>query len=799
MPRAPRSAGDAAVEDYLDSLAALHERLDEGMSWSGHERNCTFLNPGPAGGGGGFANVSRVSGLDWDDDARGLALLDWDWDGDLDLVLSNRTAPRLRLMRNVGGGTGGSLVVELEGNGSATNRDAIGARVSVATDRGDLIRTLRAGDGFLSQSSKSLHFGLGARRPTGEVRVAWPGGRVETFSGVAAGSRVRLVQGSGRALVLAGRDVAELEARPQRAHEPTSGERVVLPNRPPAPSLTLQPFGAEPVRPIPLGESPLLVNIWASWCVPCRHELEDLARGERTLREAGIGVVALATDGMGDAPTTTAADAAEFMDRIDFPFPNGLATDETLDKIEIVKRYLFDRRFPLGLPFSLLIDAEGNVAALYRGGLDTEALIADQGLLERASALQRRDQSVPLAGRWFTAPRSRAAVGRYARWFQDRYPEESIALLEGAVEQTAARLAAASPEYEQTSIRIELHQAYRDLAAVEAKLGRHAAAADHYRSALDLDPGDEAARTSLLGELLDAGDLGGLESQIDDWLRASPGSSHLHARRADVLLAKDDVEGAAAALATAVDLEPRDHALRVLYGQTLARLDRMPQALAQFEAAVELDPGDKEAHFLAGVLAGGLGRPAEAERHHLAALEIDPGHRDARFELARVYAATGRRERATEAYEAILARDPEDAAVHAGLGLLLVQAGRSDEGVIHVRRAYALDPAQLAAGNEAAWLLATHPEDGLRDGDGALVVAREINERTGHREPALLETLAAAQAETGDFEAAVATIERAIAATEAAGRASEARLLRSRLELYASGRPFRDRSQLSRS
>ena len=60
------------------------------------ERHCCFLNTrGPV-----FANVSAVSGLDLIDDGRGLALVDWDHDGDLDAWISNRNAPRLRLLRN---------------------------------------------------------------------------------------------------------------------------------------------------------------------------------------------------------------------------------------------------------------------------------------------------------------------------------------------------------------------------------------------------------------------------------------------------------------------------------------------------------------------------------------------------------------------------------------------------------------------------------------------------------------------------------------------------------------------------
>ena len=248
MPRAPRALDDGNPDErslapYLESLRALHERLDEGLSFSGNERNCVFLNPGRAGGA--FANASAVSGLDFPDDGRGVAFLDLEGDGDLDVAISNRTAPRLRLMRNELPAGDRFVALRLEGDGAGTNRDAIGARVELETTEGALRRSVRAGEGFLSQSSRWLHFGLGAGEPTGTVTVHWPGAGRETFSGIAAGGRYRIVQGSGRAArAPARRRQPALEPGEQQPPAPTTGARVVLAPRPPSPRFSLRPFGA---------------------------------------------------------------------------------------------------------------------------------------------------------------------------------------------------------------------------------------------------------------------------------------------------------------------------------------------------------------------------------------------------------------------------------------------------------------------------------------------------------------------------------------------------------------------------
>ena len=211
--------------------------LREGRSFSGRERNCAFMNCD----GQAFANISAVSGLNYDDDGRALAVSDWDQDGDLDLWFLNRTGPRLRLMINQSDqrSSQSNKFVAFQLQGTESNRDGIGARVTVHLPdptNGEtpsttlpIHQTLSAGDAFLSQSSKWLHFGLGEADSIESVLVRWPSGRLETFKGCQLGNRYRLIEGAGKPILVdqSSRNIV-LKPSKQQTASPAKLQRVAF-------------------------------------------------------------------------------------------------------------------------------------------------------------------------------------------------------------------------------------------------------------------------------------------------------------------------------------------------------------------------------------------------------------------------------------------------------------------------------------------------------------------------------------------------------------------------------------------
>jgi hypothetical protein len=124
---------------YDDAWRGINQLLIHG-SIASHQRNVFLRNNGL----GGYDEISGTVGLDLDQDGRSFAVLDVDGEGDPDLVvMAARQAPQLRLFRNDFETTSASIALRLLGTKS--NRDAIGARVTVETDRVHKTRVLQCG------------------------------------------------------------------------------------------------------------------------------------------------------------------------------------------------------------------------------------------------------------------------------------------------------------------------------------------------------------------------------------------------------------------------------------------------------------------------------------------------------------------------------------------------------------------------------------------------------------------------------------------------------------------------------
>ncbi len=216
---------------YDEAWRAINQLLIH-QSIASRQRNVLLRNDGR----GGFDEVSGTAGLDLDQDGRSFAVLDVDRDGDQDLaIMAARQAPQLRIFRNEIGNSLPWFSLRLTGSGKS-NRDAIGARVVVETDKLTKTKVVQAGSGFLSQHSKTLTFALGPSERIRTLTVRWPDGEVQRFTDAAPRRHMRLVEG-GR---LEDEPVA---AAPRAADAPAAPPSAAAP---PASTWLYEPFPAPP-------------------------------------------------------------------------------------------------------------------------------------------------------------------------------------------------------------------------------------------------------------------------------------------------------------------------------------------------------------------------------------------------------------------------------------------------------------------------------------------------------------------------------------------------------------------------
>ncbi len=544
MSHSPTEAG-AETAAYSAGWTAVSRLLRRGFSWSGHERDCAFLNLGGWDAGSGrFAQVGAVAGLDFGGDGRAAAVLDWDFDGDQDLLLTARTGPRLRFLENRQ--RSGNAFLEVRLQGRSANADGIGARVELSLADGRLFNaSRRAGEGFLAQSSAWLHFGLGPDPgATLEVRVRWPGGEWESFGTVRKNQFLLLVQGTGTAREWPAPSVPAPAAPGALVLPPTTGVTRIVPGAP-IPMPTLEAFNLQGVRSAFLGISPggprgsgrpLLLNFFSHTCAPCARELAHLAAEAETLDARGIDRVALSVD-----PQAEREQVLRFVEQTGFDGTVGFATSGTLETIDALQAILLDHDRRMPVPTSLLIDERGYLQVVYLGPVDVEQVLSD-AQLSRLEGGPRRQAALPFPGRFLTSPAAADLAEWEAAFNRRGLPRVAAEFALGRVEvrkvgeaqlqvdfgkaRMQQRNLEAAARHFQRAVELDPYatDAWKGLGYCLHQGGQLAEARDAYREGGRLDPEDELNQTNLGMVLVELDELEGARAVLA-WLRAR-GSSY---------------------------------------------------------------------------------------------------------------------------------------------------------------------------------------------------------------------------------------------------------------------------------
>jgi Tfp pilus assembly protein PilF len=227
-------------------------------------------------------------------------------------------------------------------------------------------------------------------------------------------------------------------------------------------------------------------------------------------------------------------------------------------------------------------------------------------------------------------------------------------------------------------------------------------------------------------------------------------------------------------------------------GNAFATKGQWDEAIENFRKAVQINPNFSRALNNLGVALTAQGQLDEAIENFRKAIQINPNSSGTLNNLGRALAAEGQFDEAIQNYRQAIQVDPNRPETFYRLGLTLGQSGRTREAVDSYQAALRLNPNFAAALNDLAWVLATSPDDQLRNGTQAVRLAEHACELTHYDRPLFIGTLAAAYAEAGRFPEAVATAEKAEQLATHAGLTAVAAKNRQLLELYRAGKPYHE-------
>ena len=642
VAKSPEDA--AAAPAYERGWNAINELVRSDRTWHGYARNVLFAN----NHNGTFSEISGPSGLDFFEDGRTFALADIDHDGRLEVILKNRNAPQLRILHNVLQEIGDSISFRLRGTKS--NRDAIGAAVTVETIGLRQTKFLQAGTGFLVQHTGELFFGLGSPRDKINAAVQWPSGLTQHFEDLPRNHRIQIEEGSSRfdAVRFASPLAIYAHAGPPPAPEVlprTVGTWLVEPLK--APGFSLPDAEQNPHELSSYQGRFVLLNFWSAAGDECLEQLRLFQQRTPALAAASLVPLAVHVDSAEDL-----AAARSLTEKRRFSFQVLFASDETAGIYNIIYRHLFDRRRNLPLPLSFLLDREGMIVKVYQGPVTVDQALEDLKSIP-STAAERTRKALPFEGQLVQDAFQRNDFTYGVAMFQHGYFDQ-----------------AAASFLEVIATRPDDADAYYNLGTL--KLGQHdfAQARQYLEETLRLKP-DYPEAWNNLGMM--AAQLGHTDEAIRDFqksLAQRPEFATALLNLGNVYRRQQDFENAQKCFDQAIRIEPDDPEVSYGFGMLYAQQGQVERASQYLERAIALRPDYAEALNNLGVLFVRGEDFARAEEQFKTGIRVAPQYDQPYLNLARLYAMQNERQKAREVLLELLRVRPQDVAAKQALEML---------------------------------------------------------------------------------------------------------------------------------
>lgn len=363
---------------------------------------------------------------------------------------------------------------------------------------------------------------------------------------------------------------------------------------------------------------------------------------------------------------------------------------------------------------------------------------------DRLRGIQALDKSLSLLAKDDATSRAEVLV---TRGTLQESSERRLADLESAIE--------LAPEYP---------AAYRLRGLAHLEANRLDQAVADLEKAGELEPENADTQTALGLAHLAAQDYDEALAAFDKVGELQPESPVPFASRSRVYQVQEDWENALKELDKAVELVPDNAGVKLQRAKVHYMAENRDAALKDVESVLEDRPGAPEALALRAQIRADAGelKPAidDLERLRTSLPENVP----LLLQIAHFHRLNNEFRRAIEYFTKVLEADPDNFVAYHSRADVYLSVGRQAEAIADYKSAIKIEPDSDAVLNNLAWVLATSPSDELRDAELAIELATKACELTQYKAPHILSTLAAAYAESGDFDKAVEWSTKAVEA-----------------------------------
>ncbi len=310
-----------------------------------------------------------------------------------------------------------------------------------------------------------------------------------------------------------------------------------------------------------------------------------------------------------------------------------------------------------------------------------------------------------------------------------------------------------------------------------------------WKAGIELDPDSIELQLELALAHATSRDSGPAHAALERARSLDPNDPRIALKHGQVLVCLGQAEPAVEQFRLALAENSELHEARSQLGAILIGLGREDEGLEELSHAADRQPHDADAQFTTAMAYLRARRMQLAERYLARTIAAAPGNLRARFEHGVLLAKRGEALPAAAEFERVAALEPARAAVHLNLGKALHDCGEDVKAREAYRHGLEHVPGDRRLTLSLAWLLCTSTADDVRDGTNARRLATTLCEATNFADPIALRTLAAACAETGDYDAAIENADKALLCAESD---RQRQLLERDVALYRARQPVRE-------